>query len=111
VATLLPYEKYEDKGYENCKIGFQYQLLLCVYDVNLLGENVNSIKNIETLLDTSKEVSLEVIAEKTQYMFIYHHLNARQVCQLINPSKHSRVQIFGNERKQIKFHLQRNQMI
>jgi hypothetical protein len=34
-------------------------------DVNLLGDNIK--KNTETLIDASKEVGLEVNAEKTKY--------------------------------------------
>jgi hypothetical protein len=40
-------------------------LLVCADDVNLLGDNIYSIKkNTETLIDTAKEVGLEVNAEK-----------------------------------------------
>jgi hypothetical protein len=47
-------------------------------DVNLLGDNINIKKNIETLTDTSKEVGLEVNAEKTKHMLLSHHQNAGQ---------------------------------
>jgi hypothetical protein len=45
--------------------------------VNLLGDNTDTIKkNTETLIDTSKEVGLEVNAEKTKYMLLAHYQNA-----------------------------------
>jgi hypothetical protein len=47
-------------------------------DVNLLGDNIANIKNTETLIDTSKEVGLEVNAEKTKYKLLSHHQNARK---------------------------------
>jgi uncharacterized membrane protein len=47
--------------------------------VNLLGDNIDIInKNIETLIDATKEVGLEVNAEKTKYMLLSHYQNAEQ---------------------------------
>jgi hypothetical protein len=44
-----------------------------------LHDNIDVIKkNTETLIDASKEVGLEVNAEKTKYMFLSLLLNARQ---------------------------------
>jgi hypothetical protein len=44
-----------------------------------LGESINIIqKNAEALLDASKEVGLEVNAEKTKYMFMSRHQTAGQ---------------------------------
>jgi hypothetical protein len=38
-------------------------------DVNLLGDNIDTIKkNTETLIDVSKEVGLEINVDKTKYM-------------------------------------------
>jgi hypothetical protein len=36
------------------------------------------MRNIETLIDASKEVGLEVNVEKTKYMLLSHHQNARK---------------------------------
>jgi hypothetical protein len=46
-----------------------HQLLAYTYDVNIMGENTDTMKkNIEALLDASKEVGLEVNPENTKYM-------------------------------------------
>jgi hypothetical protein len=38
-------------------------------DVNLLGDNIDTInKNIQTLIDASKEVGLQVNVEKTKQL-------------------------------------------
>jgi hypothetical protein len=46
---------------------------------NLLGDNKDTIKkNTETLMDASKEVGLELNAEKTKHMLLSHHKKAGQ---------------------------------
>jgi hypothetical protein len=48
-------------------------------DVNLLGDSVNTIKeNSETLLEDSRDIGLEINAEKTKYMIMSHHPNSGQ---------------------------------
>jgi hypothetical protein len=59
------------------KLNVTHQLLVCANDVNLLGDDTIK-KKTRTLIDTSKEVGLEVNTEKTKYMSLYHHQNAGQ---------------------------------
>jgi hypothetical protein len=48
------------------KLNGTLQLLAYADDVNLLGDNIDTIKkNTETLIDASKKVGLEINVEKT----------------------------------------------
>jgi hypothetical protein len=61
------------------KLNRTNQLLAHADDVNLLGDNIDTIKkNTELLIDVSKEVGLEIKVEKTKYMLLHHHQNAGQ---------------------------------
>jgi hypothetical protein len=46
----------------------------CVNDNNLLDENKYHKENTEALLHTSKEIGLEVYAEKTKYAYKHIHV-------------------------------------
>jgi ribosomal protein S2 len=46
--------------------------------LGLLGDIDTIKKNMETLIDSSKEVGLEVNTKKTKYMLLSHHQNAGQ---------------------------------
>jgi hypothetical protein len=59
------------------KLNGTHQLLVYVDDVNLLGDNIDTIKrNTQILIDASKEVGLKVNTEKTNYMLLSHHQTA-----------------------------------
>jgi hypothetical protein len=48
-------------------------------DVNILGGSVNTVKkNTETLVVVSKEIGIEVNADKTKYMVTSRDQNARR---------------------------------
>jgi hypothetical protein len=56
-----------------------HQILANADDVNLLGDNIDTIKkNTEIFIDASKEVGLEIHVEKTKHMLLYRHQNAGQ---------------------------------
>jgi hypothetical protein len=56
------------------KLNEANQLLVYADDVNLLDDSVNTIKeNREILLGTSRDVVLEINAEKTKYIFMSRH--------------------------------------
>jgi hypothetical protein len=47
--------------------------------VNLLGDKIDTTKkNMETLIDASKEVGLEVNTKETKYTLLSRHRNAGQ---------------------------------
>jgi hypothetical protein len=64
---------------EGLKLNGKHQLLVYGDDVNILGESVHAIKkNKEALVVASKEICLEVNAEKTKYVVMSHNQNAGQ---------------------------------
>jgi hypothetical protein len=45
----------------------------------LLGDSINTVKeNLETLLEASRDIGLEINAEKTKYMIMSRHPNSGQ---------------------------------
>jgi hypothetical protein len=75
--------KYAIKKVQENEVGLElngiHQLLVYADDVNLLDDSVNTIKeNSETLLESGRDIGLEINAEKTKYMLMSHHLNSGQ---------------------------------
>jgi hypothetical protein len=53
------------------KLNGTHQLLVYADDVNLLGDNIDTIKkNTETVIDAGKEVCLDVNTEKSRYILM-----------------------------------------
>jgi hypothetical protein len=62
------------------KLNRSHQLLAYADDVNLLGDTIDTIKkNIETLIDVSRKVGIEINIKKTNYMLLSHHQNVDHI--------------------------------
>jgi hypothetical protein len=61
------------------KLNRTHQLLTYTEDIILLGYNIDTIKrNTQTLIDSIKDVGLEISKEETKYMLLSRHKNAGQ---------------------------------
>jgi hypothetical protein len=66
--------------YSLLKLNEAHPFLSYADDVNLLGDNIDTIKkNTDILIDASKEVGLEINVEKTKYMLLSRHQNSGQI--------------------------------
>jgi hypothetical protein len=71
------------------KLNGTHQLLAYADDVNLLGDNIDTIKqNTKILIDASKEDGLEINVEKTKYMLISRHqtVDQNRYIKIVNKS-------------------------
>jgi hypothetical protein len=75
------------KNQEGLELNGEYQLLIYAGIFTVLGENTNAIKNKKVLLEATKEVDVEVNAEKTKYILMSHHQNAVQNDSLMITNK------------------------
>jgi hypothetical protein len=61
------------------KLNLTHEFLAYADDVNLLGDNIDTIKkNTGTLIDDGREIGLEINIEKTKYMLLSSHQNMDQ---------------------------------
>ena len=72
--------EYAIKGVQGNRIGLElngkHQLLVYADDVNMLGENLQTVReNAEIFIKASKDIGLVVNSEKTKYMITFHHQN------------------------------------
>jgi len=65
---------------DGLKLNGIHQLLVNTDNVNMLGGNVHTVKkSAETLIVASKEIGLEVNADKTKYMVMSRDQNAGRI--------------------------------
>ena len=94
------------------KLNGTHQLLACADGVNILGGSAHIVKeNAEALLVVTKDIGLEVNADKTKYMVMSRDQNAGWGCSVkIDNISIERVEefIYGNDVNRSKFYSGRN---
>ena len=84
------------RNQDGLKLNGTHQLLAYADDVNILGGNTHTVKeNAETLVGATKEIGLEVNADKTKYMIMSRDQTAgRSYSMKIDSSSIERVEEF-----------------
>ena len=94
------------------KLNGIHQLLAYADDVNILGGSIHTVKeNAEALVAATREIGLEVNADKTKYMVMFRDQNAGRIQSVrIDNSTFERVEefIFGSNFNKSKFYCGRN---
>ena len=95
------------------KLNGTHQLLAYVDDVNILVGSIHTLtKNAEALVAASREIGLEVSADKSKYMIMSRDQNAERIQRVrIDNSTFERVEefkYFGNNFNKSKCYSGRN---
>jgi len=65
---------------DGLKLNGTHQLLAYADDINILGGSINTLKeNAEALVAATREIGLEVSADKTKYMVMSRDQNAGRI--------------------------------
>jgi hypothetical protein len=93
---VLPIPKRVQVNLDGLKLNGTHQLLAYADDVNILGGSTHTLKeNAEALVAATREIKLEVSADKTKYMVMYRDQNAgRNHSVRIDNSSFERVEGF-----------------
>jgi hypothetical protein len=78
------------------KLNVTHRLLVYADDVNILGGSIHTLKeNAEALVAATREIGLEVSADKNKYTFMSRDQNARRIQSVrIDNSTFERVEEF-----------------
>ena len=95
---------------DGLKLNGTNQLLAYADDFNILGGSIQTVtENAEALVAGTKEIGLEVNADKTKYVVMSREQTAGLSHTMkVDNSSIERVQIFGKDVNKSKFYSERN---